>query len=194
VDLLRRLAGLFALAVGLLWLAWWVGYHWLPEGLLAGKNLAGNLPLEHLSRWPRAAAIFGWNLLWAGVFAGAANLLRVRRWPLGFTAVLGLWLLYGLTLGTNSFAEPLAVRPAPSLTLLLQRSGIFEMSAYLLIAVATARQARWEQARWWGGPLERLSPPPLVWGERALIVMGLLLLVGAAVRETLMWCQQAGCQ
>lgn len=193
MDLLRRLVRLFALAFALLWLAWWVGYHWLPEGLLAGKGIAPNLPMEHLPLWPRAAAIFGWNLLWAGLFAGAANLVRVRQWPLGYAAVLGLWLLYGLTLGTNSFAEPLATRPAPSLALLFQRAGIIEMTAYLLITAGTARQARLEQARFWGGPVKRVSPPPLVWGERALLVLGILLLAGGAVREAVMWCRAAGC-
>lgn len=193
MALLSRLVGLYALAFALLWLAWWAGYHWLPESVLAGKTPAANLPLEHLPLWPRAAGIFAWNLVWAGLFAGAANLVRVRRLPLGCVAVLALWVLYGLTLGTNSFAEPLAVRPAPSLALLLQRAGIIEMSAYLFVTVATARQARLEQASFWGGPVKRLSPPPLTRGEWALIVLGLLLLAGAAAREAVMWCRAAGC-
>lgn len=193
MELLRRLLSLFALALGLLFLAWWVGYHWLPEAALRGRSIAANLPLEHLPLWPRATGIFAWNLLWAGLFAGAANLLRVRRWPLGYVAVLGLWVFFGLTLGTNSFTEPRAVRPAPSLPLLLQSSGLYEMTAYLLITAATGRQARWEQAGWWDGRVKKLSPPPLTRGERALIILGILLIAGAAVREAIAWCAKAGC-
>ncbi len=192
---LRPLPALLALIGAgqvLFWSAWWLGYRWLPEGALQGKAMAANLPLEALPLLPRMAAIFLWNALWAAAFAGAANLLRIRRLPLGFVPVLALWTLYGLFLGTNSFSTPLPVRPAPSPELALQRAGVFELTAYTLMAGATVNLARWRQEGWLTGRVRRLTPLPLQRQNWVLLALAAVLLAGAAIRETLAWCGQTG--
>ena len=188
----RTLVRLFAVAQALFRLAWWFAYRWLPEGVLRGGTGASALPLERLSFWPRLLGIIAWNTLAAGLLVAGANRLQVRRLPLGFVPPLAYWLLYGLLLGSNSFATPLPARPAPSLALALQRSGLLELTAYLLVAAATARWARWRQEGWLWGPVRPLSPAPLGAGERGMLVAAAGLLIAAAARETLMWCAAAG--
>jgi len=176
----------------LFWGAWWAGYLWLPEGILRGQSAAAALPIDHLPAVPRALAIIGWNLAWMLLFAVAANLLQVRRWPLGFTAVAAMWALYGLLLGTNSFAVPMPARLRPSPSVLLDRSGFTELSAYLLAAIATASIGRWRQGGWLSGAVERLPPSPLRLRHWLLLALAVLLLAAGAVREVMAWCSDTG--
>lgn len=189
---LRQWGRAFGLSQLLFWGAWWIGYLWLPEGLLRGGSIASQLPLEELGLWERTLGIIGWNGLWALLFAAGANLVRVRDWPMGFTAVLAMWGLYGLVLGTNSFAEPLPVRPAPSLLLVLQRSGFFELLAYLLVAGATAGLGRWSQDGWLYGKVRRLLPERLSPHDWLMLVAALLIMAFAAAREAIQWCAATG--
>lgn len=185
-------AGLFGVAQVLFWTAWWVAYRILPTGALSGRTGAAALPLEHLEPVPRALAVLAWNALVAGAFVAGANLWRVRRLPLGFVPALAYWMLYGLILGSNSFALPLAERPAPSLAVLLGRSGILELTAYLLVAAATADRARWLQEGWWRAHVRRLEPRPLGAVHRGMILLAAVLLVAGTVREVAQWCAAAG--
>lgn len=182
----------FVLSQAVFWAAWWIGYLWLPEGLLRGGSVASRLPLEHLPMAQRIVAVIAWNALWALLFAAGANFVRVGEWPLGLTAVLTIWAFYGLVLGTNSFAEPLPVRPAPSLLLVLQRAGFLEALSYLLFAAATPGIARWRQASWLSGKVERIAPSPLSRSDWLLLGAAFLLLVLAAVREGVQWCGATG--
>lgn len=185
---------LYAVAQALFWFAWWMGYTFLPEGVLRGHTVAGMLPLERLGGVVRvAAAISGWNALAATVFVAGANLLRVRQLPLGFVSTLVWWVLYGLMLGTNSFGTPLAERSEPSLGILLSRAGIFELTAYVLVAAATAASARWSQEHWLSGPVRPLKPRPLELSERFLLVLAAALIVGGALREASQLCTRTGC-
>lgn len=177
----------------LFWGAWWAGYLWLPEGALRGSSGASMLPIDHLPPVSRTLAVIAWNLLWMLLFAAGANLMQVRRWPLGLTAVLAMWLIYGLVLGTNSFAVPLPARPSPSLALVLQRSGFLELSAYLLTALATAPIARWRQDGWLSGRMERIAPAPLAPRDRLLLALAVLLVGTGAMREVIQWCGASGC-
>ena len=123
----------------LFWLAWWVGYQFLPVGAVRGVGLAAGLPLENLDPWPQAAAILGWNLMAAGLFVGVTNLMRWGKLPLGVIPVLYFWGMYGLLLGSNSFGVAMPERAAPSLVTLLQRVGFYEITAYTLVAWAVRR-------------------------------------------------------
>lgn len=190
---LRTFLRLFAAAQLLFWAAWWVGYAWLPETALRGRTGAALLPLERLPAGPRMLAVLGWNGLVAASFVAGANLIRVRRLPLGFVPPLAYWTLYGLLLGTGSFAGGPDGRLAPSLALVLGRAGFLELTAYLLVAAATAGWARWQQDGWLAGPLRPLAPPPLRATERALLVLAGALLVAAALREVGQWRAATGC-
>lgn len=175
---------LYVVAQALFWCAWWVSYTFLPKGVLRGQFVAGMLPLERLGGVATvAAAILGWNALAATIFVAGANLLRVRQLSLGFVSTLIWWILSGLLLGTNSFSTRLPERPAPSLDVLLGRAGIFELTAYVLVAAATGTAARWSQEHWLGRPVRPLTPQPLGRPERFLLVLAAMLIVGGALRE-----------
>lgn len=121
---------------------------------------------------------------------GGSNLIQWVRLPLGFIPALTAWAHYGLLLGTNSFAIPLTARAAPSLSLVLHRAGPYELTAYVLVAAATAQWSRWRQVGWTSGPIEPLQPARLghiEWGM--LSVAAVLMLVGAWV-ETVGWLHQ----
>ncbi|MFO7246568.1 MAG: hypothetical protein FWJ62_07680 [Thermaerobacter sp.] len=133
---LRTLVVLLIAAHALFWSAWWLGFSLLPEGVLRGSSAASLLPLERLGAVPRALAVLAWNAAVAALLVAGANLVRVGRLPLGVLPPLYYWTLYGLLLGTNSFATPLPERVAPSLAVLLGRAGVLELHAYLLVAAA----------------------------------------------------------
>lgn len=185
-------AALLAAAQALFWAAWWFGYRFLPEGALRGRTGAAALPLENLDPLWRALAVLAWNAFAACVFVAGANLLRVRQLPLGFVPPLAYWAMYGLILGTNSFAVPMAERPTPSPALFFQRSGVLELTAYLVVAAATAGRARWRQEGWLGGPVKRLEPRPPQPVERVMLALAAVLLIAGAVREVAQWCGAAG--
>ncbi|MBX5477399.1 MAG: hypothetical protein IRZ18_09805 [Clostridia bacterium] len=189
---LRTFLKLFAAAQGLLWLAWWAGYAWFPEGALRARTISSALPLERFGPAGRVVAVLGSNVLAAALFVAGANLLRVRRLPLGFLPPLVYWGLYGLLLGTNSFATPLPERPAPSLAAVLARVGFMELTAYVLVAAATAGWARWRQDSWLGGPVRGLDPRPLRAPEYTMLALAGVLLVCAALREVSQWCGAPG--
>ncbi|HEX6988223.1 MAG TPA: hypothetical protein VF282_02040 [Bacillota bacterium] len=189
---LRTLLLLVVVAQVLFWGAWWLGYTLLPEGVLRNTSGAAVVPLERLGGVARALAVLAWNGAAATLFVACANLLRVRRLPLGTIPPLAYWTLYGLLLGTNSFAAPAPERLAPSLAVLLNRAGVLELNAYLLVAAATAGRARWEQQAWWGGATRRVQPEPLGPAGWAMLAAAALLLIAGAVRETLMWCAAGG--
>ncbi len=62
--------------------------------------------------------------------------LRVRDIAFGYLIPLAWMIMYGVTLGTNSFSIPLDERLAPTLAV-FSRSGLYEMAAATLLATAT---------------------------------------------------------
>jgi hypothetical protein len=171
--------------------AWLLGYWLLPEGALRGVGVAANLPLEHLAFWLRFLGTVGANGL-VGLMVALTNRVQWVRLPLAVVPVLGYWVHYGLLLGSNSFAVPLPNRVPPLSPAVLERAGYYELTAYLLVAVATAGWARWRQTGWLAGQVERLEPAPLRRMEYALLTLACLLIGVGAFIETAQWCRAAG--
>lgn len=164
----RRLAVRYAslLALGLLVfaLAWALGYWVLPEGVLRGRNAAAALAGESaassfFAEWGRLLVV---NVFMGSLILLANGLLRVNGCALGYLIPLMWFGLYGLTLGTNSFAIPLPVRMAPSLVV-LGRSGLYELAAFTLAATATSDLSRYALRR-----LFVTSPEPVTEGRASL--------------------------
>lgn len=134
-----RWLALSSVAAFLFTAAWVVSYALLPEGILRGRTVASGLAGEtaaatFFAEWGR---IFVVNLVMGSLILAANRVPRINGYPLGYLIPL-LWsVLYGVTVGTNSFALPLAQPLAPSLAI-LARSGPYEILAYILAAVATA--------------------------------------------------------
>jgi hypothetical protein len=162
--------------------AWYVGYYLLPEGILRGAAgvgartpYLGDVRAEFLS-------ILGFNLLFTLVLVGA-NTFRSVETPLGHLVLLVTFVQGGLVWGSNSLVIQ-AGRLEPSLAVALGRSGLYELTAFVAIAVATRGVMLWyqESGPRWREEFERvrsvrdwhISP-----GEAVVLLAGLVLLAGA---------------
>lgn len=133
-----RFISLYCLGLVLFLLSWTLGYLFLPDGILRAAGvfgvLAGNTIAD--SVWSEFITIFGFNLF-SFVFILIGNyILRVNSFAFGYLVPLAWMIVYGVTLGTNSFSIPLDERMAPTLAV-FGRSGLYEMMAAVLLAVAT---------------------------------------------------------
>ena len=99
-----RFVKLWATGILLFYAAWFAGYFLVPEGFLREIFSRPRLPLEGGG----AAAVGGRIILFNGVVASGlivvANLFRIKEFPLGYLPVLFHWSLFGVFLGSDSFA------------------------------------------------------------------------------------------
>jgi len=110
----------------------------LPEGILRGRTatavLAGEDPADSiLSEFLRIVFL---NMFMIIIVIAANRTLVIHGFPLGYLPPLFMAALYAITLGTNSFSIPLPNRMAPSVEVLF-RSGPYEITSYILMAVST---------------------------------------------------------
>ena len=154
----------FLIVVGILFfLAWALSYALLPEGVLRGRTAAAALAGETAAasfwaEWARIAAV---NLAVCLCAVIAPNLIKNPSGvPLGYTTTALLAALYAVTLGTNSFTLPLPGGPLAPTLAVFQRSGPYEITAYVLAAASTVSIARWAlRGRWPRQVLEPWAPP-----------------------------------
>ncbi|MFW6208933.1 MAG: hypothetical protein ACOC7X_09530 [Spirochaetota bacterium] len=147
---------------------------------MAGDEAAASFLDEFLT-------IFGVNLIGFLAIILGNLILRVRTIAFGYLIPLAWMLMYGVILGTNSFSVPLAEPLAPTLAV-FSRSGLYEMAAAVLLAVATNsislnRSATFRSSSKPVPKKERSSLQPQQWIAAALSI---LILAGAALREAYM--------
>lgn len=157
-----RFTSLFAIGFVAFFAAWAVGYYFLPEAVLrgrmlaavlAGQDAAGSFALE----FARIAAI---NVAIAIILVFIPNrLVTVGRLPLGYLPPLVWAVMYGVTIGTNSFTFAGGERLAPSLAV-FGRSGLYEIAAYCLLAAATHNISLSHQPRLFSMRAEPIVPRP----------------------------------
>lgn len=141
--ILVRFICFFVICSILFTLMWYLSYHLLPEGLLRGKTGAAiitgsDVAPSVLEEWG-SIVLYNLGALFLIVLL---NLIRyMDSFPLGYPTPLLNTVLYAVFLGTNSFSIPMADPMAPSLAV-LGRGGPYEMTAYILVAVATYNQSR----------------------------------------------------
>lgn len=184
-----RFASLWVVLLTMFMVVWVISYNLLPEGLLRSTNTSRLLPEYAGSVGAEFLMIFAINVAGCVVIA-AFNTLRSIRTPAGYVVVAGVWIQGALTWGTNSLAIE-AGRLAPSLAVLLGRGGIYELTAYVAVAVATRELVIWHQQSGprWREEFERLYSPRdwrLSRREWLVLVAGILLLAVANYREALM--------
>ncbi len=187
---LVRWLALSTIAALLFIAAWGLSYALLPEGILRGRTAAGVLAGEtaaatFLAEWLR---IFAVNLVIGSLILAASRVLRVNGYPLGYLIPLVWSVIYGVTLGTNSFAIPLAQRMAPSLAV-LGRSGVYEILAYLLAAVTIYAWPLYESPQLFVTNVTPVVPRPslsLPRAERIGLVVAVLILALATAWEAYM--------
>jgi hypothetical protein len=141
--------------------AWTVGYWFLPEGALRGRNVAQALAGNDLAgdsvwwEWLRILAI---NLGVMFFLVIAPNVIRTAgNLPLGYGTVTMLAVIFGIAIGTNSFALSLGGKLPPSLGV-FGSSGLYEMIAYVLAATATTSLSKYRlKGRWPQQTIERIA-------------------------------------
>lgn len=190
-----RFVALWLVLIVLFMGAWYVAYYFLPEGLLRSSNTSRLLPEYAGSVWAEFLTIFAVNVSTALVVA-AMNVFRSLRTPASYVVVTLVWSQGAVVWGTNSLAIE-AGRLAPSLAVLLGRSGIFELTAYVAVAVATRELMLWHQQDTprWREEFERVRSPRdwhLSRNEWLVLLAGIALLAAANYREAVMISQVVG--
>ena len=182
-----RAAAAWVIGVAALIGAWLVSYRYMPEGAVS-FSLASQLPLESLRQQASlTAGIFLWNLAVGGTALFLSSLFRLGRIPLAYLAPWAWFALYGIALGTNSFAITTpGMRLAPELDVAWRHVGLRELSAYLLAAAALADRHIWLQRSIWEWRLSRVrswQELRLSRSEAALLVGAVALLAWSAMTE-----------
>lgn len=142
-DVFVRAVSLWAFCA-VVFVSVWVGsYHLLPKGLLRGTSLAYFAPVETERAETTFVRVFAWNIVFASVVV-LPNTFRSVNTPMGYLVVLVVSVQGALVWGTGSLALATG-RIEPSLATVVGRSGVFELSAYVLIAVSTRGVMIWHQ-------------------------------------------------
>lgn len=141
--------------------AWAVGYFFLPEGALRGRNVAQVLAGNNLaggSVWLEWLRILAINLGAMFLLVIAPNVIRTpRNLPLGYSTVTILAVVFGIATGTNSFALSLGSKLPPSV-MVFGSSGLYEITAYVLAATATTSIAKYRLiGQWPRQTIERIA-------------------------------------
>jgi hypothetical protein len=178
---LVRSAGLILLGAAILFAAWSLSYRALPERIVEGKAAVYYVPIRTDETATTFIRIFLWNLAVGCVPIALANLISVRGIPFGYALSSYHWAMYGVLLGTNSFIVPGPERFIPDIATLLNGTGVYEITAYALIASATfylhqhEERKRAKTSRW-----SALKPSR---GEAAFIVLAVAMLAASNYLE-----------
>lgn len=184
------LYGLYTLFSNALFL---IGYHLLPEGIFRGHPVAAFVAQEP-NFWLHFGETFIINLIIAVVLGIGLNLFMFRNGiPFGYLLVVGLGIMGGLIVGTNSFMDDLSrysVLEGLSKGLSI---GELEMLGRILIIASTAGVSIWtDDTPWWSLRtkiirVKNFRDIRLSRQEWIASVMGIFLLFIGAYNETVMW-------
>lgn len=151
-KLLIRFGSLLGFVLIVFFTAWTVSYFLLPEGALRGRTvsqvLAGN-DLAGGSVWLEWLRILAINLGVMFFLVIAPNVIRTTGdLPLGYSTVTILAVVFGIAMGTNSFALSLGGKLPPSIVV-FGSSGLYEIIAYVLAATATVSISKYRLVGQW---------------------------------------------
>lgn len=189
-NVIVRFANLLTAGCFLFILAWSVSYAILPEGTFsAGAEVhMARSSLDSASQ----TAVAEWikilraNFIPILLIIISSLLIKINGIPLGYLIVLYNLVLYGLFVGTNSFAIPYTNRLPPSLAI-LERSGPYEMTALILLAAATGTWSFFQVKRLFHTVPERVIPAPEFHpSDFATILLGIGLMMAANWKEAVM--------
>lgn len=187
--ILIRFLGLYLISLILLFLSWTVAYYFLPEGLLRGKTLLNSLAGENVASniMTEFLIIFSLNIFASSIIILGNYILRVKYFSFGYLVPLAWTILYGITLGTNSFAFLMTEKSVPGWRVFL-RSGPYEMMAAVLLAVATDCISRNRSNSFFekSEPIPRAARETMQKENWAAVLISILILATAAYREAYM--------
>ena len=185
-----RFLALFGLGVVVFTLAWTLSYYFFPEGVLRGhtggaRSAEDEAAGSFIAEWLRIVAL---NLMGGSLIVVANRIYRLGGYPLGYLIPLAWLTVYAVCLGTNSFSIPLPERMAPSLAV-FGRTGLYEMAAFVLVAVATYSINLYKVTRFIPPTYEPIIPKPkfsLTLEQWIGLGLAIAVLLAANAREAYM--------
>ena len=176
--------------------AYLIGYFWLPEGIMRSspQTAGGQVVLVAQSFWGQFGLTLLFNLGVTAVVSVVLNFNQIKGFPAGYLYPLFIAVSGGLIAGTNSFlASDLTqynVLDGHALSLSI---GGLESLGFIFIIAATVKYGVYQYRSWWRWSGEykpvkvmnlrdvRLAKPEII-----SLVIGILLIILGAYRETLM--------
>jgi hypothetical protein len=194
--LLVRFGALLGMVVIVLLGSWALSYLFLPEGILRGRTAAQVLAGDDLaggSVWLEWLRLFAINLGIMLLVMVAPNLLRTEGdYPLGYCTVTLVAAVFGVTIGTNSFALALGGKLPPTLAV-FGSSGLYEIAAYVLATTATISIAKYRLVgRWPKQTTEAIvcpQTPSVIHARTVGIVLAIVILLIACGWEAYRFAQ-----
>lgn len=172
-----------------------LGYYWLPEGFMrrSPQVAVGGLAATG-AFWSEFAMTLVLNFGLIVVIGVILNLNQVNGFPVGYLMPIVLGITSGLISGTNSFAasDLKQYNAWDGMALGLSIGGV-EMFAYILIIAATVGMGIYQYRSWWrwsgewkATQIKSFREVRLSTAEVFCVTIGILLLIFAAYRETVM--------
>jgi hypothetical protein len=196
-SVFKRILWLYGFYTVLFNICFVFAYYLLPEGFMRGspQMAAGEIVATAKSFWPQFGLTLFFNLGIMAVIAIVANFNQVKGLPTGYLIPLVLAITQGLIVGTNSFVVDdldryANVREAMALG---QTIGGLEILGFILVIASTVKYGVYQYRSWWRWSgawkptkLMNLRDVRLSRQETVCLVGGILLLMIAAYRETMM--------
>jgi len=185
-NLFRRFMWMWVLSFSIFFLTWVASYLVLPQGVLRGKLPGTALFGEEVDVVSTFLKIFLFNFIVGGVVFSLCNLFRVGNVPLGYVAIWGQILIFGLLKGTNSFIYPYESMLASFIGFL--RTGLWEFTSYILMTCSTIDFAIYRQESWTSNKVTKIkqwNDVKLNKVEKITYTLGVLVLLLSAFLEAL---------
>jgi hypothetical protein len=168
------------------------GYYLLPEGFMRGSpySAIGAFVASATSFWGEFGLTLLFNLGTVIVVCILTNLQQLKGIPIGYIVPILLGITSGLVSGTNSFAasDLKQFNAWDGMALGMSIGGV-EMLAYVLVISATANIGLYNYGsllQWEGEKIKNLRDIRLSATETFCLCLGILMIVIAAYRETVM--------
>ncbi|MBI5963360.1 MAG: hypothetical protein HY863_07800 [Chloroflexi bacterium] len=191
-NIFKRILWLYGLYSLLNLVSFLSGYYLLPEGFMRGSpySAIGSFVASANSFWGEFGLTLLFNLGTVVVVCVLTNLQQFKGIPIGYIVPVILGITSGLVSGTNSFsASDLKQFNAWDGMALGMSIGGVEMLAYVLVISATANigLTQYDSLRQWKGEkIKNLRDINLSASEIFCLCLGILMIVIAAYRETVM--------
>lgn len=191
-NVFKRILWLYGLYSLLNLVSFLSGYYLLPEGFMRGSpySAIGSFVASSTSFWGELGLTLLFNLGIVIIVCILPNLQQVKGFPMGYVVPVVLGIVSGLVSGTNSFsASDLKQFNAWDGMALGMSIGEVEMLAYVLVISATANIGLYQYKnlwQWQGEKIKNLRDIRLSPSEIFSICLGILMIVIAAYRETVM--------
>ena len=191
-NVFKRILWLYGLYSLLNLVSFLSGYYLLPEGFMRGSpySAIGSFVASATSFWGEFGLTLLFNLRVVIVVCILTNLQQLKGIPMGYVVPIILGIFGGLVSGTNSFtASDLKQFNAWDGMALGMSIGGVEMLAYVFVISATANIGleNFKSLRQWKGEkIKNLRDIRLSSSEIFCLCLGILMIINAAYRETVM--------